>query len=112
MRVISTDESSFAGELDRIKNRRNSVPGAVEDVVSKILNDVETRGDDALFEYTEKFDGILLSARTVEVSPDEIESAFSEVSADDVDILKFSAARIEEFHRRQVEESWSYSYAS
>ncbi|MBW2649723.1 MAG: histidinol dehydrogenase, partial [Deltaproteobacteria bacterium] len=64
---------------------------------------------DALFEYTEKFDGILLSARTVEISPDEIESAFHEASACDVDILKFSAARIEDFHRRQIEESWSYS---
>ncbi len=109
MKVISTDESSFAGELDRIKNRRNSVPQAVEDVVSKILDDVVARGDDALFEYTEKFDGILLNPRTAEVSPDEIEAAFREVNADDVDILKFSAARIEKFHRRQIEESWSYS---
>ncbi|MBW2596860.1 MAG: histidinol dehydrogenase [Deltaproteobacteria bacterium] len=109
MRIISTDESSFAGELDRIKNRRSSVPEAVEEVVAGILDDVEARGDDALFEYTEKFDGILLSARTVEISPDEIESAFREVSADDVNILKFSAARIEDFHRRQIEESWSYS---
>jgi len=109
VKVISTDESSFAGELDRIKNRRNSVPQAVEDVVSKILDDVVARGDDALFEYTEKFDGILLNPRTVEVSPDEIETAFREVNADDVDILKFSAARIEDFHRRQIEESWSYS---
>jgi len=109
VKVIGTDESSFAVELDRIKNRRISVPKAVEDVVSKILDDVEARGDDALFEYTERFDGILLNACTVEVSPDEIESAFREVNADDMDILRFSAARIEAFHRKQIEESWSYS---
>ena len=109
MKVISTDEISFAGELDRIKNRRSSVPGDVEDVVAGILNDVENRGDDALFEYTKKFDDILLNTSTIEVSPDEIESAFREVRAEDVDILRFSAARIEDFHKRQIEVSWSYS---
>jgi len=109
MKVISTDEISFAGELDRIKNRRSYVPGDVEDVVAGILNDVENRGDDALFEYTKKFDDILLNTSTIEVSPDEIESAFREVRAEDVDILRFSAARIEDFHKRQIEESWSYS---
>ena len=109
MKVISTDERSFGGELDRIKNRRISVPEAVEEVVARILNDVEARGDDALFEYTEKFDGILLNSRTVEISADETEAAFREVSADDLDILTFSAARIEAFHRRQIEASWTYS---
>ncbi len=108
MRVISTQESSFAGELDRIFDRRNRVPKDVEDVVAGILDDVETRGDDALFEYTEKFDGMLLDARTVEVSPDEIEAAFSAVDPGDVEILKLSAARIGAFHERQRAESWSY----
>ena len=108
MKVINTNEISFEAELDRIRNRRNSVPEAVENIVSKIVSDVEVRGDDALFEYTERFDGILLNEDTVEVSPDEIASAFRKVNADDIDILRFSAARIEKFHRRQIEESWSY----
>ena len=109
MRVISTQESSFAEELGRIIDRRNRVPKDVEDVVAGILDDVETRGDDALFEYTEKFDGMLLDARTVEVSPDEIEAAFSAVDPGDVEILKLSAARIGAFHERQRAESWSYA---
>ncbi|MBW2674507.1 MAG: histidinol dehydrogenase, partial [Deltaproteobacteria bacterium] len=97
MRVISTQESSFAEDLDRIINRKNRVPKDVEDVVAGILDDIETRGDDALFEYTGQFDGISLTPRTVEVSPDEIEAAFGMISPDDVEILKFSAARIEAF---------------
>jgi len=109
VRVISTQESSFAEELGRIIDRRNRVPKDVEDVVAGILDDVETRGDDALFEYTEKFDGMLLDARTVEVSPDEIEAAFSAVDPGDVEILKLSAARIGAFHERQRAESWSYA---
>jgi len=109
VKVIRTDEHSFAVELDRIKNRRMSVPDAVEKAVSEILDGVATRGDDALFEYTEKFDGILLNEGTVEISPDEIEAAFREVDPDDLDVLTFSAARIEAFHRRQIEASWSYT---
>ncbi|MEA2014125.1 MAG: histidinol dehydrogenase, partial [Thermodesulfobacteriota bacterium] len=109
MKIIGTDEASFAEELDRIKNRRNSVPQAVEDVVSRILMDVEARGDEALFEYTQQFDGILLNTSTIKVSPYEIESAFRKISSDDMDILRFSAARIESFHKKQIEKSWSYS---
>jgi len=109
VRVISTQESSFAKDLDRIINRKNRVPKDVEGVVAGILDGIETRGDDALFEYTGQFDGISLTPRTVEVSPGEIEAAFGMISPDDVEILKFSAARIEAFHERQCEESWSYS---
>jgi histidinol dehydrogenase len=86
-----------------------SVPETVEKTVAGILNDVETRGDEALFEYTEKFDGILLTADTVEISSEDIEAAFHEVCADDLDVLTFSATRIEAFHRRQIESSWSYT---
>ncbi|MDD5723550.1 MAG: histidinol dehydrogenase [Syntrophales bacterium] len=109
MRVISTQERSFAEELARIINRRNRVPKDVEDVVAGILDDVETRGDTALFEYTEMFDGMLLTPRTVEVSPNEIEAAFGEIDPGDVEILKLSAERIKDFHERQRAESWFYA---
>ncbi len=108
MRVISTQDKAFAEELGRIVNRKNRVPKDVEDVVAGILDDVEARGDDALFEYTRRFDGMSLTPRTVEVSPDDIDAAFSAVAPGDVEILKLSAARIAAFHERQRAESWSY----
>jgi len=107
--VLNTQERSFAEELERIKNRRHSVPASVQNVVSEILDNVETRGDEALFEYTERFDGIHLDIHTVEVSPDEMEAALDRVNDDDLDILRFSAERIEAFHRKQIEQSWSYT---
>ena len=109
MKVISTQEDSFDEELCSIIDRRNRVPQDVEDTVAAIVADVEARGDDALFEYTGQFDGISLTPRTVEVSAGEIEAAFSAVDPADVDILRFSVARIGTFHERQRVESWSYS---
>lgn len=109
MRVIKTRDRAFTEDLDRIISRKNRVPRDVEDVVAGILDDVERRGDDALFEYTKRFDDILLTPRTVEVPPDEIEAAFSAVAPGDVEILRLSAARIEAFHERQRAQSWSYT---
>lgn len=109
MRVIKTRDRAFAEDLDRIISRKNRVPRDVEDVVAGILADVERRGDDALFEYTQRFDDVLLTPRTVEISPEEIEAAFGAVAPGDVEILRLSAARIEAFHERQRAQSWSYT---
>jgi len=109
VRVIKTRDRAFAEDLDRIISRKNRVPRDVEDVVAGILADVERRGDDALFEYTQRFDDVLLTPRTVEISPEEIEAAFGAVAPGDVEILRLSAARIEAFHERQRAQSWSYT---
>jgi histidinol dehydrogenase len=109
VRVISTQDEAFAGELDRIIRRKDRAPKEVEGVVAGILDDVERRGDDALFAYTRQFDGISLSERTVEVSPDEREAAYKTAAPDDVEILRLAASRIKAFHERQRVESWSYT---
>ncbi len=98
----------FAGELDRIVHRKNRTPREVVDVVARIVDDVEKRGDDALFTYTQQLDGVLLNERTVEISPDEVEAALKTVAPDDIDILTLSASRIRAFHERQRTESWSF----
>lgn len=109
MRVISTQDKQFAEELGRIIHRKDRIPQDVEDVVAGIVAAVQRKGDEALFAYTEQFDGILLSKETVRVSPDEIESAGRAVDPDDVELLRLAAARIRAFHERQRVESWSYT---
>ncbi len=109
MRVISTQDTTFAEEFRRIMHRKDRIPEGVEDTVAGILEDVRRRGDDALFAYTKRFDGVSLTARTVEIPPDETEAAFRAVDPDDVAILRCAAARIEAFHERQRAESWSYT---
>ncbi len=84
-------------------NRSLSASG-VEDIVSDIIANVRKRGDAALYEYTERFDRAKLSS--IEVSRQEIERAVEEVGEEFVGILRRAAENIENFHKRQVRNSF------
>lgn len=70
------------------------------DAVRSILADVRERGDDALRELTERFDGVRLDA--IRVSTSEIETASKAVSVEVIAALHEAAEAITEFHRTQV----------
>jgi histidinol dehydrogenase len=72
-----------------------------ESAVRQIINDVRQRRDSALFELTEKFDGVKLS--TLEVKPAQIRAAYKKVKPELVDALKLAAERIGNFHQMQKE---------
>lgn len=78
---------------------RENPTANVSDVVSDIISNVSKRGDEALFEYSEKFDKVKLS--TLEVTDEEIEEAFSLVDKEFIDILKEALINITDFHSRQ-----------
>ena len=68
--------------------------------VRAIVQDVRTRGDAALFEYCEKFDGTSLTAATVAVSREEIGEAYAQVSADLLSSMKKAAKNVLDYHSR------------
>jgi len=70
-----------------------------EQVVRQIINEVRTRGDAALFDYTQKFDGVKLTS--LEVRKDQIAAAHQQVDAELVSALKLAAERIRAFHTTQ-----------
>ena len=109
MKIIHTKDRIFEEEFDRIRNRGKVVDEVLKDVVRKILDDVAKRGDAALFEYTEKFEGFFLNADTVEVKPHEMEAAITNLDEGDLNVLEFAARRIEKFHRKQLPSSWQVS---
>ncbi len=74
-----------------------------EATVRNIIADVRQRGDTALFELTEKFDGAKLS--TLEIRPSQIKAAYKKVDPKLVDALKLAAERIGNFHQMQKERS-------
>ena len=84
-------------------NRSLSASG-VEDIVSDIIANVRARGDEALFEYTERFDRAKLDS--LEVSKEEIEKALEEVGEEFMGVLRRAAENIEAFHKRQVRNSF------
>jgi histidinol dehydrogenase len=77
-----------------------------EQAVRRILKDVRARGDAAVIEWTHKLDGVKLAAEQLEVSDEDIASAYDHVAPDTVAALERAAERITAFHARQVAGSW------
>ncbi|MFC1990675.1 histidinol dehydrogenase [Chloroflexota bacterium] len=75
-----------------------------EQAVRQIIDDVQKRGDAALFNLTVKIDGIKLT--TLEVNKEEVASAYKEVDKELVSALKLAAERIHSFHKAQKENIW------
>jgi histidinol dehydrogenase len=74
--------------------------------VAKIVSDVASAGDKALFKYTAKFDGYKLTAATAEVTNTEKKKALAQVKPEDMKVIKLAARRIEDYHRHQVAKSF------
>ena len=76
----------------------------VEAIVADIIENVKNRGDEALYEYCEKFDKAKLSS--LQVSKAEMDEAVASVDPDFLRILRDAAANIRKFHSRQVRNSF------
>ncbi len=76
------------------------------DAVNHILADVKERGDDAVIEYTNRFDAPEMKIADMAVTPEEMASAEKSVDDAFVSALSRAAGQIESFHRRQLENSW------
>jgi histidinol dehydrogenase len=74
-----------------------------ETAVKKIIDDVRQRGDTALLQLTEKFDGVKLSA--LEVNSAKIKAAYKKASPELINALKLAAGRIRSFHQMQIQHS-------
>jgi histidinol dehydrogenase len=106
MRIILTQEASFEETFRRIRGRGRVFDEELWRVVKGILDDVAIRGDQALFEYTLKFDGHAVNRGDVELSHHQKEEALKKVDPRDREILEMAAERIDRFHRRQVMAGW------
>ncbi len=88
--------------------KRESDPDVAE-IVAEIIADVRTRGDEALFDYTSRFDRVDMSAETVRVRPQEILEAREAVSNEALAALNTAAERIRFFHEKQKPEDLQYT---
>lgn len=91
-------------DLISIKRTVDSGTEQQRAAVKKIISEVREKGDAALIEYTEKFDGVRLSS--LSVTEEEIDEAFNEISEQVVSIIKEAAENIRTFHEKQLRPSW------
>lgn len=106
IRFLRFSDAGFAETFAEITARGETPPAGVVQTVQEILADVRKRGDDALCEYTERFDRLKLEAGTLEVSALEIEQALAAVDNDTLATLQLAADRIAAFHIKQKETTW------
>lgn len=91
-------EARFAAFL----TTKREVSEDVNAVVKAIIDDVRTRGDAALADYSQKFDGLDFATTPMRVTSAEIDAAEASVSPEVLDALKLAASRIEKHHARQM----------
>ena len=109
IRRLSAHAAGFEQELSQLVAWSAVADLQLEQTVREIMHAVRQRGDQALLEYTNKFDRCEFeSARDFEVSPQRMRQAFESLDNELREALQFSAERIRDFHSRQKQQSWQY----
>ncbi len=99
---LDTRTADFAQRFRAFLDIKRETSADVEATVRTIVADVAARGDEALSDYTKKFDRFDLDGRGLRVTQAEVATAFDDCERDILDALKFARDRIEAFHRRQL----------
>lgn len=107
MKIIRSDAPAFKKVFDELRQRGGLHSPRLVSTVSRIIQDVATTGDKALFRYTKQFDGYPVTATNAEVSASEMKQAVARVKREDVKTLRLAARRIEKYHRHQIASGWS-----
>ena len=101
-------EAAFAARL----HWSADTDAAIEQRVADILADVQKRGDAAVLEYTQRFDGLQATdVKALEITQAELQAALDSLPAAQRDALQAAAARVRKYHEAQKKasgESWSY----
>jgi histidinol dehydrogenase len=106
MRLLQAGSRECTLFFSQLRARQSIMPAEVERAVRDILEGIRTGGDAALFEQTQRFDGVRLDATSVQVGPGEIEEAYAALAPASLEALKTAASRIRAFHLRQLRPSW------
>ena len=101
--IKATDSRALA---ERVMNRSQLTNDAVTATVKEVIRRVREEGDAALFDYTERFDHVRLTAETVRVSREEIDAAYAKVSPEWLSAMREAARRITLFHEKQRQNTW------
>lgn len=77
--------------------------------VTDILENIKNRGDDALLDYTRKFDSPQMTVDQLKVSQQELDDSYAQIDKNLMESLLLAKQRIQDFHEREMEQSWIVS---
>jgi len=109
---LSTADADFEPRFRDLLDMKREVSEEVDQVVAAIIADVRRRGDQALIEYTSRFDRVDLTPATLRIPEADIDRALGAVDKRTWAALELAADRIESFHARQMPADLRYTDAS
>jgi len=101
-RRLTSGEAGFEAAFQAVLAEKREAAVDVNEAVAAIIADVRARGDQALIDYTARFDRLTLDAGELRIPADEIAAEAARADADAVAALELAARRIEAYHRRQL----------
>jgi len=108
--ILNGSDAGFRAQLDTLLDRSQQSQPGIESTVRGIVDDVRTRGDAAVLEYTKRFDqNDAASVAGLELDPSRLKQAFDGLPEDRATALQQASDRIRRYHERQKQESWSYT---
>jgi histidinol dehydrogenase len=109
LKIIRVKKENLEKRLKGLRRETSLSDPRIESSVRKIVDDVRKNGDRALFKYTEKFDRLELSRRTVKVSDKEIERAKSLVSDEIRSNLALASKRIRDYQEKKLPQGKTFT---
>ncbi|MBR4605577.1 MAG: histidinol dehydrogenase [Lachnospiraceae bacterium] len=106
MRIVNLTQETKKNILGDLLKRSPNNYGKYEDTVNEILANVKANGDQALFEYTKKFDHFELTAENIQVTRQEIDEAYQKLDPALIEVIRKAAENIRTFHTKQLRTSW------
>lgn len=112
MKRLSTTQSDYQQQMDALLAWEGVSDDQVNATVREVIKNIRSRGDEALLEYTNKFDRMNASSMSeLTISVAQLDEALQKIPADQRQALEKAAERVRSYHEHQKMESWSYAEA-
>jgi histidinol dehydrogenase len=112
IKQLDYSESDFQSELENALAWDSISDQSVQESVSTIIDDVRSRGDEAVVEWTNKLDGLSVDkVSALEISKEELQESLEKLPSEQAAALENAAARIRRYHEKQKQGSWDYTDA-
>ena len=109
---LSTLQNDYRSQMDTLLAWEGVSDDQVNLTVRDILKNIRLRGDEALIEYTNKFDRVTVSSmKELTFSKEQLDAALNNIPTEQRQALETAAERVRSYHEHQIIESWSYTEA-
>ena len=110
MKLLNTQSADFQSALQALLAFETAQDPKIDQIVADICADVQKRGDAAVIEYSNRFDGTSAqSMADLTLTQADLQAAFERLPANVQTALQHSATRVESYHQRQKMQSWHYT---